>query len=162
MKLHQHTDVSTSPFVLRVHEEPRLLVPEVHVVAAAPPLPGGAAVGGPRGAGGPWGAWQAGGPGWGPASGRLAAALQQLAHGAGLCDRMAGTRRRYSEHEGRLPDVCGGGEGRSDSKIRAGFWGAAVGARQRGVGLGDVMGPCPLTRGGSGASWTPPHPHPLL
>lgn len=140
MKLHQHTDVSTSPFVLRVHEEPRLLVPEVHVVAAAPPLPGGAAVGGPRGAGGPWGAWQAGGPGWGPASGRLAAALQQLAHGAGLCDRMAGARRRYSEHEGRLPDVCGGGEGRSDSKIRAGFRGAAVGARQRGVGLGDVIG----------------------
>lgn len=26
------------------------------------------------------------------------------------------------------------GRGRSDSKIRAGFWGAAVGARQRGVG----------------------------
>lgn len=111
VKLHQHTDVSTSPLVLRIHKEPRFLVPEVHVIATASPLPGGTAILGSCEARGPRGAWQAQGPWRGLPAGCLAAALQQLAHGAGLCDRVAGACSSNSKHEGSLPDVCGGREG---------------------------------------------------
>lgn len=119
VKLHQHTDVSTSPLVLRIHKEPRLLVPEVHVIATASPLPGGTAILGSCEARGPRGAWQAQGPWRGLPAGCLAAALQQLAHGAGLRDRVAGACSSNSKHEGSLPDVCGGREGRSAGKAES-------------------------------------------
>lgn len=122
VKLHQHTDVSTSPLVLRIHKEPRLLIPEVHVIAAASPLPGSTAILGSCEARGSRGAWQAQGPWRGLPAGRLAATLQQLAHGAGLCDRVAGACGSNSKHEGSLPDVCGGREGQSAGSTKAESW----------------------------------------
>ena len=103
-----------APAFARARQEP----PERDPAGALRSVGGG----GPRGLPSALSLAACGGKGPGPPSGRLAAALQQLAHGAGLRDGVAGARGRYSEHEGRLPDVCGPGAG----------WGKSAGRTEAG------------------------------
>jgi len=97
VQVDKSSDVIFAFLALGIHELLGFLVAELHVVPAAPPLPGRALS-----------AWTRCGRGGSPAPRQLAAALQQLAHAAGLRDGMAHPGCRDGVHEGCLPDICRG------------------------------------------------------
>ena len=97
MQVDQRPDVALAPSPLGVHKLFGLLVSELHVVAAASPLPLDSV---PRGGGRRR-------PRRRSVPGRLAATLQEVAHTAGLGHGVGDAGRRDGVNERRLPDIYG-------------------------------------------------------
>lgn len=96
MQVDERPDVALAPPPLGVHELFGLLVTELHVVPAAAPLPLDG-VAGRRGRGR---------PGRSSVPGRLAAALQQVAHAAGLGHGVGHAGCCDGIDERCLPNIC--------------------------------------------------------